>query len=563
MRGADELVELTTDAARAAELRAEAVDYPKVVLSDRELCDFELLACGGFSPLRTFMGKSDYESVLGGMRLASGALWPIPVMLSPPDALRIAEGKPIALYDQRDGLLAVLDVREVFAYDRDREARAVLGTNDVSHPGVAALASQGRTYVSGPLEVVAQPRHFDFPHLRSNPRQTRAAIAERNWRSVVALQTRNPPHRAHEELIARARRATGGGVLLHPAVGLTKPGDIGHYTRTRCYEALARNHYQPSEVLLALLPLAMRMAGPREALWHAIIRGNYGATHFIVGRDHAGPGCDARGEPFYDPYAAQRLVAAHEDEIGVKMVPSEHLVYVPRTQRYMPVSEVAPGEPTADISGTQVRDDYLAVGRPLPAWFMRPEIAGILSEANPPRHRQGVTIWLTGLSGAGKSTITGALEQRLPAHGRNVTVLDGDEIRTHLSKGLGFSKEDRDTNIRRVAYVASRIVAHGGTVICSVISPYRATRDEARRMIGNFVEVFVAAPLATCEQRDVKGLYRKARAGEIKGFTGIDDPYEAPERPEVIVPTERQTLEESVESILEALYALGYLRREP
>ncbi len=533
----------------------------RLTLGERAACDLELLATGGFSPLTTFMGKRDYERVCAEMRLADGTLWPIPVTLPVSRDFALVEGEDVALCDTVGNALAVINVREIYDYDPVAEARAVLGTTDEKHPGVQALGRQGSRYVSGPLTVMQTPAHFDFTDLRLTPKDVRAAIAQRGWTKTVAFQTRNPLHRAHEEITKRAARELGAGLLLHPTVGLTKPGDVDHYTRVRCYQALAQHHYAAREIVLGLLPLAMRMAGPREALWHAIIRRNHGATHFIVGRDHAGPGNDSNGKPFYGPYAAQELALEHAKELGVGIVPFQMMVYLPNKDTYVPVNEVPAGEPTADISGTQVRDDYLAKGRPLPTWFTRPEVAAVLAETSPPKYAQGVTIWLTGLSGAGKSTITHGLEQRLLAVGRDVTILDGDEIRTHLSKGLGFSKEDRDANIRRVGYVASQITRHGGTVIAAVISPYKAVRDEVRKTVGNFIEVFVDAPLEVCEARDVKGLYKKARAGELKGFTGIDDPYEAPVNPEVVVHTGQETVRQSIDKIVDKLTALGYLKK--
>ncbi|HEV3165536.1 MAG TPA: adenylyl-sulfate kinase, partial [Isosphaeraceae bacterium] len=376
----------------------------------------------------------------------------------------------------------------------------------------------------------------------------------------VAFQTRNPLHRAHEELTKRAAEQIVGGLLIHPVVGVTKPGDVDHFTRVRCYRALVDNYYEPGSVVLSLLPLAMRMAGPREVLLHAIIRRNHGCTHFIVGRDHAGPGKDSTGKAFYEPYAAQESMGKHQAEIGMEMVDFKQMVYLPDDDRYSPVDEVAHGVRTADISGTQVRDDYLAKGKPLPEWFSRPAVAAILGETNPPKFRQGMTIWFTGLSGSGKSTVAHALVERLAEFGRNVSQLDGDEIRTHLSKGLGFSKEDRDTNIHRVGYVAGLVAQHGGTTLCAVISPYREPRDQARKLSnGRFVEVFCDTPIDVCEQRDVKGLYAKARAGEIKGFTGVDDPYEAPLNPEVTLDTSKLSVQQCVDTIIDKLLELGYI----
>jgi sulfate adenylyltransferase len=369
----------------------------------------------------------------------------------------------------------------------------------------------------------------------------------------------------HEELTKRAVEEVDGTLLLHPVVGMTKPGDVDHYTRVRTYRALASRYYDAGRILLALLPLAMRLAGPREALWHAVIRRNYGANHLIVGRDHASPGVDSEGRPFFPPYAAQELVTQYADEIGVQVVPFRDMVYLPDEERYVEIDKVPEGARTASISGTQVRENYLNNGRPLPSWFTRGEVADILAETYPPRHRQGVCVWFTGLSGAGKSTTAEVLTSLLLEHGRQVTVLDGDVVRTHLSKGLSFSRDDRDTNIRRIGYVAAEIVRHGGVVVCAAVSPYRATRNDVRSMVGqdHFVEVFVDTPIEVCESRDTKGMYAKARRGEIKGFTGIDDPYEAPERAEITVETVRHDPEANARTIADYLASRGFIRAEP
>jgi sulfate adenylyltransferase len=541
-------------------MKATAKDHASLTLDERGLCDLELLATGAFSPLTGFLGKADYERVVGEMRLANGTLWPLPVTLPVQPGDGVAEGKVLALRDVYGNLLAFLHVEEIYAFDQAAEAKGAYGSTDAKHPSVAHLNRQAGHYAAGRLEVLRTPPHYDFVELRRTPAELRRHFQELGWSKVVAFQTRNPLHRAHEELTKRAARQIGGGLLIHPVVGVTKPGDVDHFTRVRCYRALVDNYYEPGSVVLSLLPLAMRMAGPREVLLHAIIRRNHGCTHFIVGRDHAGPGNDSQGKPFYSPYAAQESMAAHAGEIGMQMVDFKQMVYLPDEDRYSPVDEVPKGTHTADISGTQVRDNYLAKGIPLPEWFSRPAVAEILRETNPPKFHQGLTIWFTGLSGSGKSTVAHALVERLAEYGRNVSLLDGDEIRTHLSKGLGFSKEDRDTNIHRVGYVAGLVAEHGGTTLCAVISPYRETRDHARKSSkGNFVEVFCDTPIEVCEQRDVKGLYAKARAGQIKGFTGVDDPYEPPLNPEVTLDTSKLTVQECVDRIVDKLLEVGYV----
>ncbi len=532
----------------------DTATLPSIRLTERSRCDLELLATGGFSPLDRFLSRQDYDRVLDEMRLADGTLFPIPVTLPLDDDVAIAAGDEVALRGAHNEILAVMTVEEVFDRRAD-EAERVAGTNDTRHPLVAEMAGWGRRAVSGPLRVIDVGGPRDFRELRRTPRQVRALLASLGHENVVAFQTRNPMHRAHEELTRRAIESVDGVLLLHPSVGMTKPGDVDHMTRVRTYKAIEK-HYPPGRVLLSLLPLAMRMAGPREALWHAIIRRNFGANHFIVGRDHASPGAG-----FYGPYDAQELVTKHEKEIGVKMVPFRELVYVPSEDRYEEASSVTPGVETRSLSGTQVRDEYLGAGRPLPQWFTRREVAEVLAQSYPPRHQQGLCVWFTGLSGAGKSTTAEIVVDRLLEHGRQVTSLDGDVVRTHLSKGLGFSKEDRDTNILRIGFVASEIVRHGGAVVCAAVSPYRSTRDRVRDLIGaeHFVEVFVDTPLEVCESRDTKGMYAQARSGAIRGFTGIDDPYEAPLRPELVLDTTRATAEENAKRIVELLQERGFI----
>ncbi|HEX8475251.1 MAG TPA: bifunctional sulfate adenylyltransferase/adenylylsulfate kinase [Pyrinomonadaceae bacterium] len=547
-----ELVNLLVDTEELEELKTRAAALPRLQLSARNICDLELLANGGFSPLRSFLGQQDYLRVLEEMRLANGMLFPLPVTLAVRRDAGIKLDGEIALADSYNNLLAVMRVEEIYEWDRDTEARRAYGTTDLRHPLVAEMHSWGELNIAGALRVVALPRHHDFRALRLAPREVRHKLESLGQRNVVAFQTRNPLHRAHEELTARAAKQIDGTLLLHPVVGLTKPGDIDHFTRVRSYRVLAERYYDPSRMMLALLPLAMRMAGPREALWHAIIRRNFGANHLIVGRDHASPGRDSQDRPFYGAYDAQELVAAHAPETGVTPMPFSELLYLPEEDRYEESSRIPAGKRTASISGTEVRENYLHRGRSLPQWFTRPEVATILAQAHPPRHQQGFCLWFTGLSGAGKSTTADIITVKLLEHGRQITVLDGDVVRTHLSKGLGFSKEDRDTNIRRIGYVASEIVRHGGAVICAAVSPYRATRNECRALIGQdrYVEIFVDTPLEVCEQRDVKGMYQLAREGKIKNFTGIDDPYEPPHNPEIVIDTVNQTAEENAERIL-------------
>lgn len=558
------LVDLLVAPEHQEELRRYASTLPSIQLSDRSVCDLELLAVGAFSPLDRFIGAGDYERVVGEMRLSDGHIFPMPITLPVDSVEGLQFGHDATLRNAKNEILAIMTVDEIYEWDVDHVAINVFRTRDLRHPLVAEMHRWGRYNVSGPLRVLQVPNHHDFIELRLTPAEVRARLRQSGHANVVAFQTRNPLHRVHEELTKRAIEEVDGILLLHPSVGMTKPGDVDHYTRVRTYKALTRRHYDPDRVLLSLLPLAMRMGGPREALWHALIRRNYGANHFVVGRDHASPGKDSTGKPFYGPYDAQELVGQFSDELGVKTVTFSELVYLPEEGRYEQVSRVPEGTATASISGTQVREDFLSIGRQLPDWFTRPEVAEILAETYPPRHQQGICIWLTGLSGAGKSTTADALTVMLLEKGRQVTVLDGDVVRTHLSKGLGFSKEDRDINIRRIGFVAAEIVRHGGVVIAAAVSPYRATRDEVRAMVGSdhFVEVFVDTPLEVCEQRDVKGMYAKARRGEIKDFTGIDDPYEPPLAPEVTIDTVASTPAENARAIIDHLTQRGFVRDE-
>ena len=556
------LVDLLTPQHEREDLKARASQIPPIQVSDRVVCDLEMLAVGAFSPLDRFMGQADYQRVLEEMRLANGCLFPIPVTLPVNPGPEIKLEQDIALRNDKNELLAVLTIEEIYPWDLDEAAQKVFATSDLRHPLVAEMHRWGKLNVAGRVQVLNLPKHYDFSDLRLTPAQTRARLAQFGHANVVAFQTRNPLHRVHEELTKRAAQEVDGTLLLHPVVGLTKPGDVDHFTRVRTYKTLASRYYDPDRILLALLPLAMRMAGPREALWHAAIRRNYGANCLIVGRDHAGPGKDSKGNLFYGPYDAQELVAQYAEELGVGMVPFRQLVYLPDEDRYEEVSRISQTTRTADISGTQVRDEYLNNGKKLPDWFTRPEVADILAETYPPRHKQGVCIWFTGLSGSGKSTTAEVLTQLLLEHGRQVTVLDGDVVRTHLSKGLGFSKEDRDVNIRRIGYVASELVRHGGTVVCAAVSPYRATRNDVRALVGSdhFVEIFVDTPIEVCELRDVKGMYAKARRGEIKDFTGIDDPYEAPDHAEITLDTVANTPEQNAHVIVNYLIDKGLIR---
>jgi len=558
------LVDLLCPVDDMEELKTYANGLPSLQLSERSICDLEMLAVGAFSPLNQFMGKEDHESVLENMRLTNGHIFPIPITLPVDSSAPIQLDKDVTLRNSKNELIGVMTVEEIYPWDVEEVSREVFNTTDLRHPLVAEMHGWGKLNIAGRIRLIQLPRHYDFLDLRQTPCETRARLEAIGKSNVVAFQTRNPLHRVHEELTKRAVDERGAVLLLHPVVGLTKPGDVNHFTRVRTYKALANRYYDAESILLSLLPLAMRMAGPREALWHALIRRNYGANHLIVGRDHASPGMDSNGKPFYGPYDAQELVGAYSSELGVGVVPFKELVYAPDENVYVEADGNGSGRRTIHLSGTQVREDYLNKGRILPAWFTRPEVAEILAESYPPKHRQGLCLWFTGLSGAGKSTTADVLTTLLLEQGRQVTVLDGDVVRTNLSKGLGFSKEDRDTNIRRIGFVAAEIVRHGGVAISAAVSPYRAVRNDVRNMVGEdrFIEVFVDTPLEVCEQRDVKGMYARARNGEITGFTGIDDPYESPLSPEITLDTVNYSSEENARRILDYVLMRGFLRGE-
>ena len=558
------LVDLLVDEARTEEIKTESLDWPSYDLTPRHLCDIELLINGGFSPLTGFLGKADYEGVRDEMRLADGTLWPMPIMLDVDDetASKLSEGSKLALRDEEGVMIAVLHVSDVWQADLEDEAQKVFGSTNPEHPGVAFLLNSTKPwYVGGRIEGVQAPLHYDFRTLRMTPAEVRSRFAKRGWRRIVAFQTRNPMHRAHLELTVRAAKEVEANLLIHPVVGMTKPGDVDHYTRVRAYHAIM-DRYPRNTAELSLLPLAMRMGGPREAVWHAIIRKNHGCTHLIVGRDHAGPGSDSSGTPFYGPYDAQALLEKHQEEIGVAMVDFKMMVYLPDEDRYDAVDEIAEGTKTLSISGTDLRD-RLSTGRDIPEWFTFPKVADELRKTHPPRSLQGLTVFFTGLSGSGKSTVANVLRVKLlEMGGRPVTLLDGDLVRKNLSSELGFSKEHRDLNIQRIGYVASEITKNGGIAICAPIAPYDGVRQIVKGMIeplGGYILVHISTPVEVCEVRDRKGLYAKARAGIIKEFTGISDPYEVPADADVVIDTTDITPDQAAHQIFLHLEHEGYI----
>ncbi len=562
------LVDLLVSEQKADELKKQSVDFKSWDLTHRQICDVEMLLNGGFSPLTGFMSQKDYERVCKEMRLTDGTLWPIPVTLDVNEAFAksLKKGERVALRDAEGVVLAILKVGDIWKPDKSQEAKQVFGTDDSAHPAVSYLYHQaGDYYVGGELTGLELPPHYDFEEFRFSPKELREHFKKLGWTQVVAFQTRNPMHRAHVELALRASKQTQANLLIHPTVGMTKPGDVDHYTRVRVYKEVIKK-FPPSTAMISLLPLAMRMGGPREVLLHMIIRKNYGVTHFIVGRDHAGPGKNSQGEDFYGPYDAQKNAEKYAAELGVQVVPFQMMVFVPEHDKYMPLDDISEDTKYKSISGTELRA-RLSEGRELPDWFTYPEVAAELRRTYHPRHEQGLTVFFTGLSGAGKSTIANALMVKLLETGKHsVTLLDGDVVRKHLSSELGFSKEHRDLNIKRIGFVASEIAKHGGIAICAPIAPYDSLRKGVRQMVegngGGFVLVHVATPIEECEKRDRKGLYAAARAGKIKEFTGVSDPYEEPTDAELTLDTVNYSVDELANQVLLYLEREGYLKAQ-
>ncbi|KKY31433.1 putative sulfate adenylyltransferase [Diaporthe ampelina] len=560
---------LARDAPRHDELAAEAESLTALVLTERQLCDLELILNGGFSPLEGFMNEKDYYGVVKDNRLTNGILFSMPITLdvskSEIDELGLAPGKKITLRDFRDDRnLAILTIEDIYKPDKALEATEVFGDNDQAHPAVKYLFNTaGEFYVGGKLEAVSRLQHYDFVDLRYTPAEIRSHFDKLGWSRVVAFQTRNPMHRAHRELTVRAARSHHANVLIHPVVGLTKPGDIDHFTRVRVYKALLPR-YPNGMAVLGLLPLAMRMGGPREAIWHAIIRKNHGATHFIVGRDHAGPGKNSKGVDFYGPYDAQYAVEKYRDELGIEVVPFQMMTYLPDSDEYAPVDTIPKDVRTLNISGTELRS-RLRSGREIPEWFSYPEVVKVLRESHPPRAQQGFTVFLTGYMNSGKDQIARALQVTLNQQGgRSVSMLLGETVRSELSSELGFSKEDRNKNIGRIAFVASELTRSGAAVIAAPIAPFEESRQHARELVekyGDFYLVHVATPLEHCEKTDKRGIYARARSGEVKGFTGVDDPYEAPAKPNLVVDASKQTVRSIVHQIVLMLESQGLLDR--
>lgn len=546
------------------DLKVRTNEMISLTLSDRQLCDLELLLNGGFYPLTGFLNEKDYNSVLTNMRLSTGKIWPIPINVdvTKKTGEMISIGDEIALRDKEGFALAILKVESKWAVDKDLEAQSVFGTNDLMHPGVNFLQNNiNQIYLGGAVKGLLLPKHYDYQSLRMTPEEVKTKFHNLGWENIVAFQTRNPMHRAHVEITRQAAKEHDASLLIHPVVGLTKPGDFDYFTRVRCYELIIEK-YPKNTAMLSLLTLAMRMAGPREALWHALIRKNYGCTYLIVGRDHAGPGKDSKGNPFYGPYDAQELLKNHEKEIGVKMIPFKMMVYVNEEKKYFPIDEVSESKTKMEVSGTELKK-RLDLDQEIPDWFSYSDVLEELKKSRPPLKQRGFTVFFTGLSGSGKSTLAnGLLIKLLELGNRPVTLLDGDIVRTHLSSELGFSKEHRSINVKRIGFVASEITKNRGIAVCAPIAPYTADRDAVREMVsvyGGFIEIHVSTSLEVCERRDVKGLYAKARQGLIKEFTGISDPYEAPDIPEINIDSSNEDPEILVDTIMKKIEEFGYV----
>ena len=535
-----------------------------LTLSLKQQCDLEMISNGAFSPLSTFNNQKNYEEILLNNKLSNGLVWPIPIVLDVPDQFlkSLDKNEYISLRNTEGFLLAILKVKEFWAPNKKEEANLVFKSNDLNHPGVDYLFNHtNNNYISGELVPIHENKYFDFTHLRKSPQEVRDFFRLNNWKDVIAFQTRNPMHRAHYELTKLAMDEHNSKLLIHPVIGMSKPGDIDHFTRVKCYQHIIK-YYPENSVELSLINLAMRMAGPKEALWHAIIRKNYGCNRIIIGRDHAGPGVNAEGKPYYQPYDAQELIAQYQEELEIKMVPFKEMVFAKNKKTYLPLDKIEQDDPIEKLSGTQFKE-LLQQRTEIPTWYSFPEVIHELRKRFPKLHNQGLTVFFTGLSGAGKSTLANAIMYKLmETEDRPITLLDGDIVRQHLSSELGFSKEDRDIHVKRIGYVASEITKHGGVAICAPIAPYSNTRKVVRNMIdevGSFIEIHVATPLSVCEERDTKGLYKQARAGKILDFTGVSDPYEEPENPEITVDTSDITVEESSALILDKLRSLKLL----
>ena len=557
------LKNLLVDENAAEQLKTQAMDWQSVTLSERQVNELELLINGGFSPLEGYLTEADYRSVLSDMRLADGTVFPMPVCLDiPPDlAEKIQTGDKLALRDPEGFMPATLEVTEIWQVDLEAEAEAIYGTTSLEHPGVRQLLENRHSvYVAGKVQGIELPLHFDFEIVRDTPQELREHFHRLGWRNVVAFTTSEPMHRMQRQITLDAAREVQANILIHPLLGEDQPGDMNRFARVRGYREIVRKY--PHQLgMLSLLPLSRRSAGPREALWHAIINQNYGCSHIIIGPQHASPkGLD---ETFYQPYEAQKLVASFANELAIKVVPTDEHVYSPARKMFVSKTMAEQNaEEYLSLSRIEMRQKLLR-GESLPEWFTYPDIERELASVYPSREHIGFTLFFTGLSGSGKSTLARIIHSKLIEEGgRPVTLLDGDIVRLNLSSELGFSKEHRNLNIQRIGFVANEISKNGGIAICAPIAPYTQMRRNVRELIeqhGAFIEIHVSTPLEVCESRDRKGLYAKARKGIIPEFTGISDPYEEPQNPELSIDTSEGTPMEQAQQIMLYLIREGYL----
>ena len=562
-----ELVSMILSAGEADQLKNDSETFPAITLTQRQQCDLEMLLTGAFSPLTGFMTEKVYTSVVDDARLPEGILWPVPYYLDIDESLAetIETGSRIALRDTEGFMPAVLTVESIWRPNKQYEAEKVYGTADPAHPGVAYLYNSVKdVYIGGSIQGVQLPFHYDFEILRDTPEELRQFFEKQGWRNVVAFHTSKPMHRVHQEITMRAAREANAHILLHPVVGMSKPGDISYYARVHCYQAI-RHHYPKSLVALSLLPLAMRMAGPREALMNAIIRQNYGCSHYIVGTEHAAPpNVRDDAKRFYPSCAAQEYVKSHQHELDIKIIHAPELCFNENTGKYVAIENNSEKDCSAKSFSNSMILDAISRDETVPTWVSYPDVLSELYKACPPRKEQGITLFFTGLSGSGKSTLAKIIYAKFLEEGnRPVTLLDGDIVRLNLSSELGFSRKDRNINVMRIGYVASEITKNRGIAICAPIAPYTAMRRKVRENIeqyGAFIEIYVATPLEVCEQRDRKGLYAKARKGIIPEFTGISDPYEEPVKPEIKINTTDMTPIQAAQDIYLYLVREGYLQ---
>ncbi len=545
-------------------LKQASANYPAVTLTQRQICDLELLMNGAYSPLNGFMNEAEYESVIHTMRLKNGLLWPMPVTFDVPKDFiekgKIQIGSKIALQDGEGFMLAVLSIESIWTPNKKTEAEKVYGTISQKHPGVYYLNEKTHAiYIGGSIEGIQLPDSYVFDTYRRTPLQQRAIFAKKGWRNIIAYQTSKIIHRLQRELLLTIAKEQQGQLLIHPTIGSTKPGDTHYYTRIHCYEAVLK--YFPEQIsMLSIMPLSMRMAGARESLWYGIIHQNYGCTHFIVGPNHALPPLKEDAESNYE---AQKLIKQYQHELDIKMIPVEEHQYIPSCDCFSPVSKIKQKkEKGLRFSERKIRE-HLHLNKPIPEWCSYPEVIQEMKKAYPSRSKQGFTLFFTGLSGSGKSTIAKIVNAQLIEHGtRPITLLDGDVVRLNLSSELGFSKQHRDLNIRRIGFVANEITKNRGVAICAPIAPYTKSRRAVRELIeqhGSFIEIHVSTPLEVCEARDRKGLYAKARQGIIPEFTGISDPYETPENPELNIDTSTMMPLEAAQLVILYLFQKGYL----